>query len=254
MHTHASENRDEVEVVRRMSGGLSNLEYLADTGLATAAPLHRALRLGHRRRTGADGRARRQGPALPRLEPEARLGHRAGRRDAGARHLGLARRRRRRLQQPAGHVRRDAARRDAPGDAQGARACSRPATSSGWRRARVRARSGWRARSARSSRASGRISSSSTATAPHLAPAPDPWSTIVYAARGTDVRTVVVDGEVLVHDFALTRDGRSRGGSDGRERPPPAELAGRAGICKCFRVIMLSSRCLRVLNHHVDAS
>ena len=34
MHTHASENRDEVEVVRRMSGGLSNLEYLADTGLA----------------------------------------------------------------------------------------------------------------------------------------------------------------------------------------------------------------------------
>ncbi len=36
VHTHASENQDEVEVVRRLSGGFSNLEYLADTGLATS--------------------------------------------------------------------------------------------------------------------------------------------------------------------------------------------------------------------------
>src|SRR6186713_434738 len=35
VHTHASENRDEVEVVRQLSGGFSNIEYLADTGLAT---------------------------------------------------------------------------------------------------------------------------------------------------------------------------------------------------------------------------
>src|SRR4029453_808732 len=35
VHTHASENRDEIEVVRKLSGGLSNLEYLAETGLAT---------------------------------------------------------------------------------------------------------------------------------------------------------------------------------------------------------------------------
>ncbi len=40
---------------------------------------------------------------------------------------------------------------------------------------------------------------------PHLAIAPDPYSTIVYASRGTDVRTVVVDGEVLVDDFAATQ-------------------------------------------------
>src|SRR5262249_59285213 len=33
VHTHASENREEVEVVRRISGGLSNLEHLAATGL-----------------------------------------------------------------------------------------------------------------------------------------------------------------------------------------------------------------------------
>ena len=36
---------------------------------------------------------------------------------------------------------------------------------------------------------------------PHLAPDPDPWSTLVYAARGTDVRLTMVDGEVLVRDF-----------------------------------------------------
>jgi 5-methylthioadenosine/S-adenosylhomocysteine deaminase len=40
---------------------------------------------------------------------------------------------------------------------------------------------------------------------PHLAMAPDPYSTIVYAARGTDVRTVLVDGEVLVDDFVATQ-------------------------------------------------
>jgi 5-methylthioadenosine/S-adenosylhomocysteine deaminase len=38
---------------------------------------------------------------------------------------------------------------------------------------------------------------------PHLVTGPDPYSTLVYAARGTDVRTTIVDGEVLVHDSAL---------------------------------------------------
>src|SRR4029078_5468658 len=36
VRTHASESRDEVEVVRALSGGFSTLEYLADTGLATS--------------------------------------------------------------------------------------------------------------------------------------------------------------------------------------------------------------------------
>jgi 5-methylthioadenosine/S-adenosylhomocysteine deaminase len=40
---------------------------------------------------------------------------------------------------------------------------------------------------------------------PHLALGIDPYSTLVYAARGTDVRTTVVDGEVLVDNFAATR-------------------------------------------------
>jgi 5-methylthioadenosine/S-adenosylhomocysteine deaminase len=40
---------------------------------------------------------------------------------------------------------------------------------------------------------------------PQLAPGPDPYSTLVYAARGGDVRTTIVDGELLVDDFAPLR-------------------------------------------------
>jgi 5-methylthioadenosine/S-adenosylhomocysteine deaminase len=40
---------------------------------------------------------------------------------------------------------------------------------------------------------------------PHLVPGPDPYSTLVYAARGSDVRTTIVDGAVLVDEFAPTR-------------------------------------------------
>jgi 5-methylthioadenosine/S-adenosylhomocysteine deaminase len=44
---------------------------------------------------------------------------------------------------------------------------------------------------------------------PHLTPAPDPYSALVYAARGPDVRTTIVDGEVLVHDFTPVRVDRA---------------------------------------------
>lgn len=40
---------------------------------------------------------------------------------------------------------------------------------------------------------------------PHLATAPDPFSAIVYGATGADVRTCLVDGEPLVRDFSLVR-------------------------------------------------
>lgn len=36
---------------------------------------------------------------------------------------------------------------------------------------------------------------------PHLAPGGDPYSTLVYAARCTDVRATIVDGRVVVRDF-----------------------------------------------------
>jgi 5-methylthioadenosine/S-adenosylhomocysteine deaminase len=38
---------------------------------------------------------------------------------------------------------------------------------------------------------------------PHLATAPDPVAAVVYSARPDDVRTTVVDGEVVVDNFAL---------------------------------------------------
>ena len=38
---------------------------------------------------------------------------------------------------------------------------------------------------------------------PHLETAPDPITAIVYAARPSDVQTTIVDGEVLVDNFAL---------------------------------------------------
>jgi 5-methylthioadenosine/S-adenosylhomocysteine deaminase len=44
---------------------------------------------------------------------------------------------------------------------------------------------------------------------PHLAPGPDPYSTIAYAARGSDVRATIVDGALLVDDFSPLRVDRA---------------------------------------------
>ena len=63
---------------------------------------------------------------------------------------------------------------------------------------------------------------------PHLAPGPDPYSTLVYAARGTDVRTTIVDGTVLVDEFAPLRVDRVE--IVASSRAAARELAGRAGI------------------------
>jgi 5-methylthioadenosine/S-adenosylhomocysteine deaminase len=63
---------------------------------------------------------------------------------------------------------------------------------------------------------------------PHLTPAVDPWSAIVYSARGTDVRTVLVDGEVLVDDFALTREDETEVVT--MARLAATELTSRAGL------------------------
>ena len=41
--------------------------------------------------------------------------------------------------------------------------------------------------------------------APHLGPGDDPYSMLVYSASAHDVRTVVVDGEVLVDEGHLVR-------------------------------------------------
>ena len=63
---------------------------------------------------------------------------------------------------------------------------------------------------------------------PHLAPSPDPYSTLVYAARGSDVRTTIVDGEVLVDDFTPLRVDRAE--VVAAARVAADELARRAGV------------------------
>jgi 5-methylthioadenosine/S-adenosylhomocysteine deaminase len=63
---------------------------------------------------------------------------------------------------------------------------------------------------------------------PHLAPGPDPYSTLVYAARGSDVRTTIVDGELLVDDFTPLRVDRAEIALQARRAA--GDLAGRAGV------------------------
>ena len=63
---------------------------------------------------------------------------------------------------------------------------------------------------------------------PHLAPGPDPYSTLAYAARGSDVRTTIVDGEVLVDDFTPVRVDRAQVVAEARAAA--RQLAERAGV------------------------
>ena len=63
---------------------------------------------------------------------------------------------------------------------------------------------------------------------PHLAPGPDPYSTLVYAARGTDVRATIVDGDVLVRDARPVRLDPTAIAAEAREEA--RRLAARAGL------------------------
>jgi cytosine/adenosine deaminase-related metal-dependent hydrolase len=63
---------------------------------------------------------------------------------------------------------------------------------------------------------------------PHLSPGPDPYSTLVYAARGSDVRTTIVDGELLVDDFMSLRVDRAEVAAEARRAA--RDLASRAGL------------------------
>jgi cytosine/adenosine deaminase-related metal-dependent hydrolase len=63
---------------------------------------------------------------------------------------------------------------------------------------------------------------------PHLVPAPDPCSAIVYAARPDDVRMTMVDGVIVVQDFAPTRVDPEAVAADARSEA--RALAARAGL------------------------
>jgi 5-methylthioadenosine/S-adenosylhomocysteine deaminase len=62
--------------------------------------------------------------------------------------------------------------------------------------------------------------------APHLTPDHDPVSHLAYAARGSDVRHTLCDGQVLMRDRELTTLDEERVKADARERA--AALVDRA--------------------------
>ncbi len=227
VHTHSSENRDEVEVVRRLSGGFSNLEYLADTGLATdrlcaahcvwvtdreqGLLAERDVKVLH-----CPGSNLKLGSGIaPVVEMRKRgisvsLGA-----DGAACNNGLDMFQEMRLAATLQAVRLE------PG-ALTARDALWMATREGARALDMDAEIG----SVEVGKRADLILVDRKR--PHLAPDADPWSTLVYAARGTDVRLTMVDGEILTRDFALLH-------ADSEEiaataRTAAAELATRAGI------------------------
>ena len=62
----------------------------------------------------------------------------------------------------------------------------------------------------------------------HQSPDRDPYSTLVYAARGSDVRTTIVGGEVLVDEFEPARVDRDEIAADAHAAA--RALATRAGL------------------------
>src|SRR3954470_7716768 len=202
VHTHASENREEVEVVRQISGGMSNLEYLAATGLATpqlctahcvwvtdaeqALLAERGVKVMH-----CPGSNLKLGSGIaPVAEMLARgisvsLGA-----DGAACNNRLDMFDEMRLAATLQAVRKG------PGVLTARDAL--------W----IATREG--ARALGMADTLGSIEPGKHADLilvdrhrPHQQPDPDPWSTLVYATRGTDVRMTMVAGVALVRDFEL---------------------------------------------------
>lgn len=227
VHTHASENKEEVEVVRRLSGGLSNLEYLADTGLATSRlcaahcvwatdseqqllaergvkVLHcpgSNLKLGSGIAPIAEMRAR--GISVSLGADGAACNNRLDMFDE----MRLAATLQAVRSQPGALSARDVV---LMATREGARALALPdelgAIVPGYRADLIlidRQR-------------------------PHLATAPEPYSAVVYAARGADVRMTMVDGDILVDEFSLTRVDKVEVAAIAAAAA--RDLAGRAGI------------------------
>jgi cytosine/adenosine deaminase-related metal-dependent hydrolase len=216
VHTHASESRDEIEVVRRLSGGLSNLEYLAALNLAT--PLlcvahcvwvtegeqillaDRDIKVlhcpGSNLKLGSGVapvvEMRQRGVCVSLAADGAACNNRLDM--FGEMRLAV-------MLQGTRH---------APG--------ALTACDALW----MATREGARALGLENEIGSIEVGKRADLVLierdrPHLTPDTDPYSTIVYAARPTDVRLTMVDGEVLVRDFRL-------------ERADPLEIAADARI------------------------
>jgi 5-methylthioadenosine/S-adenosylhomocysteine deaminase len=227
VHTHASESQAEVEIVRKLSGGLTNLEYLADTGLATrhlcvahcvwvtddeqSLIAERGVNVMH-----CPGSNLKLGSGIAPV-PEMRakgISVSIGA-DGAACNNRLDMFDEMRLAATLQAVRRG------PG--------ALPARDVLW----MATREGAKALGLQDQIGSIEVGKRADLilidrNAPHLQADRDPWSTVVYAARGPDVRLTMVDGELLVRDFALTQlDARSIAIE---ARAAADELATRAGL------------------------
>jgi 5-methylthioadenosine/S-adenosylhomocysteine deaminase len=227
VHTHASESRDEVEVVRALSGGFSNLEYLADTGLATsrlctahcvwvteseqALLAERDVKVLH-----CPGSNLKLGSGIA---PIVELRRRGASVSLGA--DGAACNNRLDMFDEMRLAATLQAMRLGPG--------ALPARDVVWMATREGARALGLDHEIGSIEAGKRADLILVDRGrAHLASSPDPWSSIVYSGRGTDVRLVMVNGEILVQDFALTRTDEAEVSARGREAA--AELWKRAEL------------------------
>ena len=204
VHTHASESRDEVEIVRRLSGGLSNLEYLAATGLATdrlcaahcvwvtddeqSLLAERGVKVMH-----CPGSNLKLGSGIA---PVVEMRRRGISVSLGA--DGAACNNRLDMFDEMRLAAMLQAMRGVPG-ALTARDALWMATREGARALGLEAEIGSIEPGKRADLILVRRDG------PHVAPDADPWSTLVYAARGSDVLTTMVDGEVLVEQGRLSR-------------------------------------------------
>ena len=227
VHTHASESRDEVEVVRRASGGQSNFEYLAATGLATSrlCTAHcvwvtereqgliaeRSVKVLH-----CPGSNLKLGSGIA---PVAAMRARGISVSLGA--DGAACNNRLDMFEEIRLAVALQAVRQGPG--------ALTARNALW----MATREGARALGLEKEIGSIEVGKKADLIVverdrPHLAPDLDPWSTLAYAARGSDVRLTMVDGEVLVDRSRLLQlDGP---GITAEARARAAELLTRAAI------------------------
>ncbi len=203
VHTHAAEQRDEIEVVRAIAG-MGNLAYLADTGLATPRlcaahcvwvdAAEQALLADHDVKVmHCPGSNLKLGSGLAPVVEMRRRGITVSiGADGAACNNRLDMFEEMRLAATLQAVRLG------PG--------ALPARDVVWMATRAGARTlgleqaigqvtpGWRADLV-----------AVDVSGPMAAPGGDPYSTLVYACRGTDVRLTIVDGEVLMRDGTQAR-------------------------------------------------
>jgi 5-methylthioadenosine/S-adenosylhomocysteine deaminase len=227
VHTHASESRAEVGIVRQLSGGLSNLDYLAATGLASerlcaahcvwvsdaeqALMAERKVKVMH-----CPGSNLKLGSGIaPVVEMRARgIGVSLGADGAACNnHLDMFEEMRLAATLQAVRL--------GPG-ALTAREALWMATREGARALGLDHEIG----SIEAGKRADLILVNRTGIA--VAPDVDPWSTLVYAARGTDVLSTIVDGEVLVEGGQLVREDGAMISAEARDAA--RTVAARAGI------------------------